>query len=56
MNSGKAILGQLVQEESGQDLIEYALLAALISLCCVGILSTVGKSLNTVFTKINSNL
>ena len=36
------ILKNLHKEESGQDLIEYALLALLIALAAVAILPTVG--------------
>lgn len=35
--------------EHGQDLLEYALLAALIALVAVGAVTTVGTTLNTVF-------
>jgi len=36
-------------EESGQDLLEYALLVALIALVAVGAVTTVGTTINTVF-------
>ena len=36
-------------EESGQDLLEYALLVALIALVVVGAVTTVGTTINTVF-------
>jgi Flp pilus assembly pilin Flp len=36
-------------DESGQDLLEYALLVALIALAAVGAVTTVGTTINTVF-------
>ena len=36
-------------EESGQDLLEYALLVALIALVAVGAVTKVGTTINTVF-------
>ena len=36
-------------EESGQDLLEYALLVALIALVAVGAVTTVGTTINSVF-------
>jgi Flp pilus assembly pilin Flp len=35
--------------ESGQDLLEYALLVALIVLVAMGAVTTVGTTINTVF-------
>jgi pilus assembly protein Flp/PilA len=45
-----------VRKEDGQDLIEYALLVALISLVCVAALTTAGSQVNTIFTKIKDKL
>ena len=36
-------------EESGQDLLEYALLVALVVLVAVGAVTAVGTTINTVF-------
>lgn len=47
---------ELLNREEGQDLIEYALLAALLSLAVVAILPTLGGKLNDVFTDINTAL
>ena len=43
----------LQQDESGQDLIEYALIAALIALAAVTATKGVGTALNTAFGKIS---
>jgi len=45
-----------VRKEDGQDLIEYALLVALIALVCVGALITAGSQVNAIFTNISSRL
>jgi pilus assembly protein Flp/PilA len=45
-----------VRDEEGQDLIEYALLAALISLVAVAVLTTAGAAVNNVFSSIASKL
>jgi pilus assembly protein Flp/PilA len=42
--------------EEGQDLVEYALLVALIALVCVTGVSNVATAINTVFTNISSSL
>jgi len=39
----------LTSDESGQDLLEYALLVALIALVAIGAVRTVGVTINTVF-------
>jgi pilus assembly protein Flp/PilA len=45
-----------VRNEEGQDLIEYALLVALISLVCVVALTDAGKEVNNIFTSIKNKL
>jgi pilus assembly protein Flp/PilA len=42
--------------ESGQDLIEYALIAALVGLGCVVAMKSLTTSLNTVFNAIATSL
>jgi pilus assembly protein Flp/PilA len=43
------LLAWLTQDESGQDLLEYALLVALIALVAVGAITTVGTTIQGVF-------
>ena len=50
------ILKNLHKEESGQDLIEYAVLALLIALAAVAILPTVGKDISAEFSKVAAQL
>ena len=47
---------QLVRDESGQDLIEYALVAALLGLGAVVSMKGVGTKLASVFTSIGTSL
>jgi len=42
--------------EQGQDLVEYALLVALIALVCVAGVSNVASAVNGVFSNISSSL
>jgi Flp pilus assembly pilin Flp len=44
----KAKLRRLASD-SGQDLLEYALLASLIAIVAIGAVTRVGETLNTVF-------
>ena len=42
--------------EQGQDLVEYALLVALIALVCVAGVNNVATAVNSVFSNISSSL
>lgn len=50
------LLLKLHVEESGQDLIEYALVALLIALGAVAGISTLASSINSEYTKISQKL
>ena len=56
MNPLNRILNRLLSDESGQDLIEYALVAGLIGLAVVSAASGVATSIGTAFTSIGSTL
>ena len=47
---------KLGRDESGQDLLEYALLVALIALVCVGVITSTGSGVKTIFTNISGEL
>jgi pilus assembly protein Flp/PilA len=47
---------QALREERGQDLVEYALLAALISVACITMMSKVATGISTVFSRVVSSL
>lgn len=51
-----SFLLDFVRNEEGQDLIEYALLVALIALVCVAALTTAGSQVNIIFGKIKDQL
>lgn len=52
----KALLSRLVREDKGQDIIEYALLAAGISVVTIPIVPLIGTTLNTVYSNINTQV
>jgi pilus assembly protein Flp/PilA len=47
---------QFIKDESGQDLIEYALVAGLIGLAAVTAMGSLGNSVNSIFTSVNDSL
>jgi len=56
----KQILSNLMQDESGQDLIEYALVAALVGLGAVtamrGLATSIGTAFSTIGTTLNADV
>jgi pilus assembly protein Flp/PilA len=52
----KRTLSNLFNDESGQDLIEYALVAALIALGATAAMSKLATTISTAFTSIGTNL
>jgi pilus assembly protein Flp/PilA len=54
--SCRQILSGLINDESGQDLIEYALVAAIIALGATAAMTTVSKDITAIFTKIGTAL
>jgi pilus assembly protein Flp/PilA len=50
----KALLVRFVREDEGQDLIEYALLAAGISLAALGGIAAIGSALNSKYDQIGT--
>jgi pilus assembly protein Flp/PilA len=51
-----ARLRALLKDNSGQDLLEYALLVALIALVCVAVITSTGSGVKTIFQNISSAL
>jgi pilus assembly protein Flp/PilA len=47
---------QVFKKDNGQDLIEYALVAALIALAATAGMSTLATAINSAFTNIGSKL
>jgi pilus assembly protein Flp/PilA len=56
MNRTKLLMGTLLQNESGQDLIEYALIAALIALVAIAGINGLASSINSEFTAVGGDL
>jgi pilus assembly protein Flp/PilA len=52
----KNFIVSFVRDEQGQDLIEYALLAGLISVVCVVIIAQAGQKVSNVWSAVNSAL
>jgi Flp pilus assembly pilin Flp len=45
-----------ISNDKGQDLLEYALLVALIAIVCVFAITSTGTSVNDIFAKISEDL
>jgi pilus assembly protein Flp/PilA len=56
MNNFTVRLKNLRSDESGQDMIEYALIAALVSLVSVTALTTLGTDITAIWTKLGTTL
>jgi pilus assembly protein Flp/PilA len=56
MKNFKQLLNNLMVEESGQDLIEYALVAALVGLGAVASMRTLSTNIGSAFTSIGTSL
>jgi len=56
MKTAKNLLTALLQDESGQDLIEYALVAGLIGLGAVAAMSGLSTKIGNAFTSIGTTL
>ncbi len=52
----KQLFKQLIQDESGQDLIEYALVAALVGLGSVAAMNTLSGSIANTFSGVGNAL
>lgn len=56
MKTIRTIIHHLLRQENGQDLIEYALVAALIGLAAVAALNTLSGDVTGIFTSIGTSL
>jgi pilus assembly protein Flp/PilA len=52
----QVLLNSLVEDESGQDLIEYALVLALIALAATVSMKTLANSIGTAFGSVGTKL
>lgn len=56
MKNLKNTVAVLLKDESGQDLIEYALVAGLIGLGAVVAMTTLSSTIGTAFAKVGNEL
>jgi pilus assembly protein Flp/PilA len=52
----KNLFARFVREESGQDLIEYALLGSIIAVGSIAVMGPLSTAVNAVFTTITNAL
>ncbi|MDI9848134.1 Flp family type IVb pilin [Rhodoblastus sp. 17X3] len=52
----KSLFTRFVKDQSGATAIEYGLIAALISVVCITVLTSVGTKLNTKFASVSNAL
>jgi Flp pilus assembly pilin Flp len=50
------MLWRFVRDEEGQDLVEYTLLMAALTLACVGVVVAVGQQAGGIWSTVNSRL
>ena len=50
------LLGRLISEEQGQDIIEYALLAAAISVVAIPTVPSIGSAVNNAYEDVKSKV
>ena len=50
----KSLIAAFVREQEGQDVVEYALLAAFISIVAATIFSNIGTDLKTIFGNVKT--
>jgi pilus assembly protein Flp/PilA len=52
----RKLIARFVREDEGQDLIEYGLLAGIITALTVGAIVAIGPKVQTYFTTLNNAL
>ena len=50
------LVRSFAKEEDGATMVEYGVMVALIAAVCIVIITTLGKQVNTAFTKTSNNL
>lgn len=56
MDRVKKLLGGLIQDETGQDIAEYAIMLAVILIIVVGTVKLIGSNANNTFSNVASSL
>jgi pilus assembly protein Flp/PilA len=52
----KSFFSRLLREEDGATAIEYGLIAALVAVAAIAALTTLGQSLDAIFTSVSNQL
>lgn len=52
----KNLISRLVREEQGQDIIEYALLAAAISVVAIPTVPAIGTAVNNAYSNVKTQV
>ena len=52
----KSVFVRFVREDAGQDLIEYALLVGIISICAVAAMKLLAPKISGLFDKVTTDL
>ena len=52
----KNLFVRFVREDEGQDLIEYAFLAAFIAIVSVAVITSIGTGVNLVFSNVDAQV
>ncbi len=50
------MIRKFIKDEQGQDIVEYSLLLVLIGAAALFMLTAMGQSITSIFSKINSRL
>ncbi len=50
------LIAQIWQDDRGQDLIEYALMAGFVAVAAGAVAPNIAENISTIFTKVNSKL
>lgn len=50
------MITEFINDENGQDIVEYSLLLVLIGAAAVFLLTAMGQSISAIFSKINERL
>lgn len=50
------MLKRLFRDEKGQDMVEYALLAAFISIVAIGVIKLIGPLVNDIYVNVQDAL
>ncbi len=56
MNNLQQVLSHFLNDESGQDIVEYALVAALVALATIAGVGRVGSAVGSVFTSVGARI